>query len=150
MAEEQRRTIAKVNIVARRFDETLAFYRLIGLEIPEVRGQSSETRHAPANNGAASFAIDDAALARIYSAEWRQAPVKNSVLLTAQLPTRDAVDKTFAALVGAGHRPIQPPYDAFWGARYAIVADPEGNSVGLESPTDDSKRSWPPAESPDP
>ncbi len=144
------RTIAKINIIARHFDETLAFYRLLGLDIPEVLAQPADTRHAPADNGDASFAIDNEALARIYSAEWRHADVKNSVLMTARLPTREEVDSTFDTLVGAGHRPIQPPYDAFWGARYAIVADPEGNSVGLESPMDDDKRTWPPVESPDP
>ena len=47
-------------------------------------------------------------------------------------------------------RPGQPPFDAFWGARYAIVADPDGNDVGLMSPIDESRRTWPPAESPAP
>jgi catechol 2,3-dioxygenase-like lactoylglutathione lyase family enzyme len=32
--------------------------------------------------------------------------------------------------------------------RYAIVADPSGNDVGLMSPVDESMRSWPPEESP--
>jgi hypothetical protein len=44
---------------------------------------------------------------------------------------------------------VQVPYDAFWGARYAIVADPDGNEVGLMSPRDDDRRSFPPADSPD-
>jgi hypothetical protein len=44
----------------------------------------------------------------------------------------------------------QPPFDAFWGARYAIVADPDGNDVGLMSPIDESRRTWPPEESPAP
>jgi len=30
----------------------------------------------------------------------------------------------------------------------AIVADPDGNDVGLMSPVDDARRTWPPAESP--
>jgi hypothetical protein len=41
-------------------------------------------------------------------------------------------------------------FDAFWGARYAIVADPDGNDVGLMSPIDESRRTWPPEESPAP
>lgn len=143
-------TLTKINIIARKFDETLAFYRLLGLEIPEVLGKHADTLHAPASNGAVSFAIDNEALARLYTAEWRQAGDRTSVLMTAQLASRAEVDSTFAALVAAGHRPIQPPYDAFWGSRYAIVADPEGNSVGLESPVDESRRMWPPVPSPDP
>ena len=32
----------------------------------------------------------------------------------------------------------QEPYDAFWGARYAVVSDPDGNGVGIMSPVDDA------------
>ena len=47
-------------------------------------------------------------------------------------------------VTAAGYAGEQPPYDAFWGARYAVVADPEGNSVGLMSPVDPAMRSAPP------
>ncbi|MEZ0293214.1 MAG: VOC family protein [Solirubrobacteraceae bacterium] len=59
-------------------------------------------------------------------------------------PTRDAVDALHADLTAAGHPSRQRPYDAFWGARYAIVEDPDGNPVGLMSPSDDARRHWPP------
>jgi hypothetical protein len=39
-------------------------------------------------------------------------------------------------------------YDAFWGARYAIVADPDGSDVGLMSPIDEQRQTWPPVDSP--
>ena len=35
----------------------------------------------------------------------------------------------------------QAPYDAFWGARYAVVSDPDGNAVGIMSPVDPEHRS---------
>jgi uncharacterized glyoxalase superfamily protein PhnB len=44
----------------------------------------------------------------------------------------------------AGHAAQQEPYDAFWGARYAIVEDPSGNAVGLTSPVDEGRRTRPP------
>ena len=34
----------------------------------------------------------------------------------------------------------QEPYDAFWGARYAVVSDPDGNGVGIMSPIDPAQR----------
>ncbi len=151
MSNSQPVTITKVNIVAKKYDETLEFYRLLGVSIPQVLREPSETRHAPAvDHGNSSFALDNPTLAKIYNAEWRRSALPNSVLLSAQLPTREAVDSTYAALVAAGHEGVQVPYDAFWGARYAVVRDPEGNSVGLESPLDEGKGSWPPVQSPDP
>jgi uncharacterized glyoxalase superfamily protein PhnB len=38
--------------------------------------------------------------------------------------TRDEVDEIYRGLVGAGYRGRQPPHDAFWASRYAIVEDP--------------------------
>jgi uncharacterized glyoxalase superfamily protein PhnB len=54
------------------------------------------------------------------------------------------VDEIHDALVADGARSLQPPYDAFWGARYAVVVDPDGVAVGLMSPVDDAKCSPPP------
>jgi len=58
---------------------------------------------------------------------------------------RDDVDVRYAQLTGTGYAGRQPPYDTFWGARYAIVEDPDGNEVGLMSPSDPVRRSAPPA-----
>ncbi len=74
-----------------------------------------------------------------------------SVIVGFSLPSRDAVDQRYVELTSAryvGRQP--PPFDAFWGARYAIVADPDGNDVGLMSPIDETRRTWPPEQSPDP
>jgi uncharacterized glyoxalase superfamily protein PhnB len=65
-------------------------------------------------------------------------------------PSREAVDERYGELTSAGYVGRQPPFDAFWGARYAIVADPDGNGVGLMSPLEESRRTWPPEESPEP
>jgi uncharacterized glyoxalase superfamily protein PhnB len=53
--------------------------------------------------------------------------------------TPEAVDTIFERLSAAGHAVRQPPHDAFWGARYAIVEDPNGNAVGLMGPIDRSR-----------
>jgi uncharacterized glyoxalase superfamily protein PhnB len=65
------------------------------------------------------------------------------------LESREAVDDRYAELTSAGYQARQPPFDAFWGARYAIVADPDGNDVGLMSPIEDARRFSPPEQSPD-
>ncbi|HEY1315587.1 MAG TPA: VOC family protein [Gaiella sp.] len=50
------------------------------------------------------------------------------------VPDRETVDRLHADLTGAGHPSRQQPVDAFFGPRYAIVEDPDGNLVGLKSP----------------
>jgi uncharacterized glyoxalase superfamily protein PhnB len=69
--------------------------------------------------------------------------------MTISLDSRNEVDETFQRMVNAGYQGVQPPFDAFWGSRYAIIADPEGNDVGLGSPRDVNRKPWPPVNSPD-
>ena len=45
-----------------------------------------------------------------------------------------------ASLAAEGVPVQQEPYDAFWGARYAVVSDPDGNAVGIMSPVDAARR----------
>jgi len=58
--------------------------------------------------------------------------------------SRQAVDDLVASLAADGVPVQQAPYDAFWGSRYAVVSDPDGNGVGIMSPPEDAYRSDPP------
>jgi catechol 2,3-dioxygenase-like lactoylglutathione lyase family enzyme len=48
-------------------------------------------------------------------------------------PNPAAVDDKYAELAALGHG-RKEPWDAFWGQRYAVVADPDGNHVDLFAP----------------
>jgi hypothetical protein len=145
------RTISQINLVARRFDETLIFYRLLGLDIPAPMTQPPGSLHAPANLASEfEFQMDNEHHARIYNAAWRRPTGSSSLLLSVSVGSREEVDSTYAKLIAAGYEGRQPPYDAFWGSRFAIVADPEGNDVGLTSPAERRFEFWPPVDSPAP
>jgi catechol 2,3-dioxygenase-like lactoylglutathione lyase family enzyme len=141
----------QLNLVARDYDATLAFYRRLGLDIPERRAPGFDHRHAEvtlANGFVLEF--DDEGLASLYNAGWRRPGGGSRALIGFSVATREDVDARYADLVAAGYEGRQPPYDTFWGARYAVVADPDGNDVGIMSPLDDARRSWPPVPSPAP
>ena len=53
------------------------------------------------------------------------------------------VDALVDALAMEGHRVLQSAHDAFFGARYGVVEDPDGIAVGIMGPIDDSLR-WMP------
>jgi len=145
------RSISQINLVARHFDETLKFYRLLGLDIPAPMSQPPGSLHAPSNleNGF-EFQIDNEHHARIYNAGWRRPTGSSSLLLTVYVENREDVDSTYVKLIAAGYEGRQEPFDAFWGARFAIVADPEGNDVGLMSPAESRFEFWPPVDAPAP
>src|SRR5215469_16424463 len=126
---------SQINLVARNLGETLAFYRRLGVEIPEpgVWETHSGPHHAAADtDGGVDLEFDSVRLAHIYNAGF--AAERGRVVIGLMLESRGAVDRAWADLIADGVQGLQPPYDAFWGARYAIIEDPDGNPVGLMSP----------------
>jgi uncharacterized glyoxalase superfamily protein PhnB len=47
-------------------------------------------------------------------------------------------------MLSAGYRGLQEPQDAFWGARYAIIEDPDGIAACVMSPISPDRKSPPP------
>jgi uncharacterized glyoxalase superfamily protein PhnB len=138
-----------IDIVAADFDGTLDFYRRLGLAIPPGPTGDDGIRHTEvAFDNGVQLQFDNDYLAEFYNAGWRKEP-RARVVLGFHVDTREEVDVRYHDLVAAGYEGRQPPFDAFWGARYAIVADPTGIDVGFMSPIDDARKSWPPEHSPD-
>jgi uncharacterized glyoxalase superfamily protein PhnB len=138
-----------LNLVVADMAASLAFYRRLGIAVP--KGQDLAAAHVQLKMpGGVSLELDTAESARFWHAGWRADPASARVVIGFSLPTREAVDGRYAELTSAGYAGRQPPFDAFWGARWAIVADPDGNDIGLMSPIDASRRTWPPEQSPDP
>lgn len=81
-----------------------------------------------------------------FAARWNQGwpEGRSGAVLGFRVGERATVDEIYRRLIEAGSVGQQPPYDAFWGARYAVVADPDGNSVGIMSRVDPDRRSRPP------
>ena len=44
------------------------------------------------------------------------------------------VDALYQQIVQQGYEGHREPWDAFWGQRYAVVADPDGTLVDLFAP----------------
>ena len=136
-----------LNLVVGDMPASLEFYRRLGVAVPD--GGDAAGAHVQLRMpGGFSLELDTAESARLWHAAWRAGPASPTVVIGFSLPDREAVDERYAELTSAGYAGRQPPFDAFWGARYAIVADPDGNDVGLMSPIDESRRTWPPRESP--
>jgi uncharacterized glyoxalase superfamily protein PhnB len=139
--------LPQVNIVVRDMQMSVAFYRLLGVWIDEVAAEWAEwARHHV--NGVASNGVrvelDSVAFAKQWNPGLDEARLGSAAILMFHVSSREEVDRVHARVTAAGHRSHKAPEDAFWGARYAIVEDPDGNSVGIMSTIDDSKRRPPP------
>ena len=138
-----------VDFVARDMEATIAFYRALGVDIPETaiwRTQTGAHHVDITMPGGTTVHFDSYALAKVYDRGWREpSRTGTRVVLSFRVGARKEVDRLHDHMTALGHPSAQPPFDAFWGARYAIVEDPDGNHIGLMSPSDPSLRSAPPA-----
>ncbi|MGH2632013.1 MAG: VOC family protein [Tepidiformaceae bacterium] len=140
--EHERPTFDQVNLVVANMPATLEFYRRLGVEIADPPAEAADRHRSTSGNGGINIDFDSVDFAKVWDQGWQgDAADASGVVLGFRLSSREAVDKLYADLTGAGYRAQQAPYDAFWGARYAIIEDPDGNAVGLMSPADPGRRS---------
>jgi catechol 2,3-dioxygenase-like lactoylglutathione lyase family enzyme len=139
---DERPTLDQLNIVVGDMDASTAFYRHLGFDIADQQPDWDRHHRTVQTGDGLDFDLDSNTFAQRWCRQWPAG--RAGVVIGFRIATRAGVDAMYAKLTGAGYRGLQSPYDAFWGARYAIVADPDGNGVGLMSPSDPEFRTPPP------
>jgi catechol 2,3-dioxygenase-like lactoylglutathione lyase family enzyme len=118
-----------IGLVVEDMARSLAFYRQLGFDLPpESDGEPHVETTLP---GGVRIAWDTVETVRSFDPGWTAPSGGHRVALAFACDDPADVDATYRALVDAGHRGHKQPWDAFWGQRYAIVLDPDGNSVDL-------------------
>lgn len=124
-----------VTLVVQDMAASLAFYRALGLDIPA----SADTQpHAEAAlPGGLRLLWDTRSVVTGIDPSWTPptGSAQTGLAFACQHPAE--VDRVYAELTAAGHHGHLPPWDAFWGQRYAVLHDPDGNGVDLYAPLKD-------------
>ena len=126
-----------IGIVVADMARSLAFYRRLGFDLP---ASADDEPHVEASlPGGVRVAWDTADVIKSFDPSWTPPTGGHGIGLSFLCDSAAGVDATFAELVDAGYESHLEPWDAFWGQRYAVVHDPDGNAVdlfaALESPT---------------
>lgn len=122
-----------VGLVVSDLAASLAFYRRLGLDLPE---DAADQPHVEAVlPGGLRLALDPEETIRSFSPGWAPPPRGDGrISLAFACASPAEVDRLHAELVRAGHESRHEPWDAVWGQRYATVLDPDGNGVDLFAP----------------
>jgi uncharacterized glyoxalase superfamily protein PhnB len=110
--------------------KALDFYRLLGLDVPPGAGPHVEV----ALPGGLRLLFDTEETVRSFHPSWTPPRAGGRTGLAFALPDAAGVDAAYAEMTAAGHHGELAPFDAPWGQRYAVVHDPDGNSVDLFAP----------------
>lgn len=135
---------SQLNIVVKDMKATVDFYRRLGLSI-DATGDEVHVEVAFPNGITIEF--DTISSVHVWNSGWKGG-TGSGVVIGFAVDSRDAVDALYRSVTAAGGNGQQPPFDAFWGGRYAVVEDPDGNAIGLMSPIDPERKYWPPKEPP--
>lgn len=125
------------NLVVSNMEASVAFYRRLGLDIADTTPEWQHHHRSARLPSGMDLDLDSTEFARYWDRGWSG----GMGVLGFRVERREQVDEIYTDLVGAGYRGQQAPYDAFFGARYAVVEDPDGNGVGIMSPIDPERRS---------
>ncbi|MBC6460564.1 VOC family protein [Actinomadura sp. HBU206391] len=125
-------TFNLISIVVSDMGRSLAFYRRLGFEIPA--DADAEPHVEAALPGGLRFAWDTAETVSSIDPSWTPSEGGGKVGLAFLCDDPAEVDRVYADLVKAGYEGHLEPWDAFWGQRYAVVHDPDGNGVDLFAP----------------
>lgn len=124
-----------LGLIVQDMSRSLAFYRQLGLAIPDG---AEEQKHVEIKMGnGLTFFLDSA------PSRWDPGFVKGSTpespeasnsypsILEFFLKTRTAVEEKYAELTGLGYQGYRTPYTTSFGMCFALVKDPDGNTILL-------------------
>jgi uncharacterized glyoxalase superfamily protein PhnB len=114
-----------IGIVSADLARTRTFYGLLGIEFGDGDGHVEATMPTGLR-----LMLDTEEVIRSFRPEWSR-ETGNQVALAFECESPAEVDEIYRRVVEAGFHGEKEPWDAFWGHRYAQLADPDGVPVDL-------------------
>lgn len=118
-----------IGIVASDVERSVAFYRLLGVELSEI-GEGHLEAKLPSG---IRLMLDSEDVIRSFRPDWTR-EAGNQLALAFACSSPGEVDELYERVTSAGFDGEKEPWDAFWGQRYAQLSDPDGVPVDLFAP----------------
>jgi len=115
-----------VGIITKDMARAIKFYELLGFK---ANGVSTDEYVGLTHEGIRISLNTIKMIAGIYGYEPQT--IGDKIELAFLCDSVIAVDEIYQKIIGAGYETFKEPWDAFWGQRYAIVKDPDGNLLSL-------------------
>ena len=124
-----------LGLIVQDMGKALEFYRRLGLAIPQA---SEEKTHVEIKMGSGlTFFLDsrpsrwDPSFVRKEAPEQMEASDSYPSILEFYLKERGAVDAKYKELIDFGYQSCRAPYETSFGMYFAMINDPDGNTILL-------------------
>jgi len=121
--------LTAIGIVTADVARSAAFYRALGLDVPEPPSDGDHFEITLPNG--LRLMWDTEPLIEQIDPGWTRPSGGHRIALAFECDSPADVDATYARVVEAGFDGKKEPWDAFWGQRYAQLHDPDGQPVDL-------------------
>lgn len=123
-----------VGVIVEDMPRAVEFYRRLGLAVPD---DAEGKQHVEIPMGGMTFFLST----KTANARWDPARIEPAsggyrIVLEFYLETRDALDAKYEELTGFGYEGHCAPYQVTPGLRFALVDDPDGNTILLSASTE--------------
>jgi catechol 2,3-dioxygenase-like lactoylglutathione lyase family enzyme len=123
-----------VGVIVADMARAIEFYRRLGVDIPEG---AEELVHVEVKMSGLTFFLNT----KESNARWDPAKTEPAggyrIVLEFYLETQEALDAKYAELIGYGYEGHRAPYDVTPELRFAMVDDPDGNTILLSAASAD-------------
>jgi catechol 2,3-dioxygenase-like lactoylglutathione lyase family enzyme len=126
-----------IGVIVSDIDKAVDLYRRLGLQFPDDPDPQGHGHVEATLPGGARFMLDSEETVKSFNPDWSPHDGDPRTAIAFLCDSPEEVDRVYGELVDAGARAAKEPWDAFWGQRYAEVADPDGNLIDLFAPLDD-------------
>jgi uncharacterized glyoxalase superfamily protein PhnB len=116
-----------IGIVVKDMKKALDFYRVLGFSIPE---KLNVEPHVEVNQNGFRLAFDTQEMISDIYGGWED-PTGHRIELAFLCESKDSLNDLYKKILNHGYVSHREPWDAFWGQRYAIIIDPDGNLISL-------------------
>ncbi len=118
-----------IGLIVQDMKKSLDFYRQLGIEIaPEMDSEDHVEAQLP---GGMRLMWDTVEVIHSFNPDWRPPSGGGRVGLNFLCENPAEVDAAYNRMIAVGAHSVKAPWDAFWGQRYAVIEDPDGNEVSL-------------------
>ena len=116
-----------IGIAVSDMAESIRFYRLLGLDVPETPDEGHVDTFLP--NGV-RFMLDSEETILSFLPDWKREN-GNQISLALECGSPAEVDEVYARVTEAGFEGEKEPWGAYWGQHYALLGDPDGVRINL-------------------
>lgn len=117
-----------IDVVVADMATSLSFYRTLGLDAPVLFNDESQVQVTTLRGATIGLLLESAM--REHNPDW-PTPVGQRVSFACSCESPAEVDEVYSRVTEAGFVGLKAPWDSFWGQRYAMLSDPDGNRVDL-------------------